>query len=189
MTTVYVGQIELFAFNFAPRNWALCNGQLMSIQQNQALFALLGTYYGGNGTTNFALPNLQSRIPLGYGKAPGSGITYNLGEFAGEENHLLLTTEMPQHNHFLMTDATTAATSNSGTPASTVVLGKTAGVEISGTTSTPFTVSLYGTGNPGGIMAPPSIGLTGGSVAHENRMPYLVLNFCIALFGVFPSRN
>lgn len=185
MTTVYVGQIEIFAFGITPRNWAPCNGQLMSIQQNQALFSLLGTQYGGNGVSTFALPDLRGRVPIGFGRAP-SGTTYVQGQASGEESHQLISTEMPQHNHLLMTDATTATTSNGGTPSSTTVLGNTGGTISTGGN---FNVKLYSNATPDNILAPPVIGLTGNNVAHENRMPYLALNFCIALFGIFPSRN
>ena len=184
MTTVYVGQIEIFAFNFPPKGWALCNGQLLSIQQNAALFSLLGTYYGGNGTTNFALPDLRSRVPLGVGPA------YVQGQAAGEESHQLLYSEMPQHNHSLMADAATAATSNGKTPSTTTVLGKTAGA-ITDPTGT-FTVQIYSNAASNNTLASQSIGNSGNSgngAPHENRMPFLALNFCISLTGVFPSRN
>src|SRR3954471_1724898 len=105
MSQPYVGQIEMFAFNFPPKNWAFCNGQILSIAQNQALFALLGTTYGGNGQTTYALPNLQSRVPIHFGTDP-SGIPYNLGQVAGEENHTLINAEMPFHAHLPQADNT-----------------------------------------------------------------------------------
>src|SRR5665213_143382 len=98
VSEAYIGQIQPFAFNFAPKNWAMCNGQLLSIPQNAALFSLLGTYYGGNGTTTFALPNLQSRAPLHFGTAPW-GEAFTIGEIAGEENVTLNISQIPQHNH------------------------------------------------------------------------------------------
>jgi len=181
MTTPYVGQIEIFSFNYAPRGWQQCNGQLLGITQNQALFALLGTYYGGNGVQTFALPNLQGRVPMGQ----GSGNP--LGEIAGEETHTLVYTEMPAHNHRLMTDAVTSGTQNLYTPSASTVLGIGAGVQTDPTGS--FSVQIYNTGAPNQTLAPQTIGNTVGGVAHENRMPYLVLNFCISMLGVFPSRN
>ena len=180
MTTVYVGQIELFAFSFAPKGWAQCNGQLLAINTNQALFSLLGTQYGGDGIRTFALPDLRGRVPV------GSGPGYPLGEFAGEEQHRLLTTEMPMHPHLLMADASTAATSNGGVPTVTTVLGQTIGTQSGGAN---FNVFIYSNAASNGTMAPQALSNTGGGASHENRMPYLTLNFCMALVGVFPSRN
>jgi microcystin-dependent protein len=180
MTTVYLGQIEAFGFNFPPKGWMQCNGQLLPINQYQALFALLGVTYGGNGTTNFALPDLRGRVPLGWGSQ------YPQGLRAGEETHVLLFSEMPSHNHSFMTDSTTVATSNGGAPGPTTVLGNSTGTSSSGTA---FVVQMYSNASATGILAPQTIGNSGQNIAHENRMPYLVLNFCIALVGVFPSRN
>lgn len=183
MTTVYVGQIEIFAFGFAPKGWAQCNGQLMAISSNQALFAMLGTAYGGDGIRTFALPDLRGRVPLGYG--PG----YDQGQFAGEEMHALKSAEMPMHNHFLMTDATSPATGNGGTPTNTTVLGQSAGLETTQSGSTPFAVQIYSNAAANNTLAPQALGNSGTGAGHENRMPFLVLNFCISLGGVFPSRN
>jgi microcystin-dependent protein len=163
-----------------------CNGQILSIAQNQALFSLLGTQYGGNGVTTFALPNLQSQMPIGYGQAQG-GPSYSLGEAAGSELVNLLPTQIPMHNHFLMADSTSAATGNGGTPSNTAVLGNSAGVAVN--PSSTFQVQMYSNGSPNSTLAPQVIGFAGSSQAHENRMPYLVINFCIALSGIFPSRN
>jgi len=139
--------------------------------------------YGGNGVTTFALPNLQSQMPIGYGQAQG-GPSYTLGEAAGSELVNLLPTQIPMHNHFLMADSTTPGASNGGTPSGTAVLGNAAGlIDPSGT----FTLQMYSNQSPNSSLAPQVIGFTGGSQAHENRMPYLVLNFCIALSGIFPS--
>src|SRR5262245_7109379 len=123
MTTVYIGQIEIFSFPFAPKGWAQCNGQLLPINNFQALFALLGTTYGGNGVTNFALPDLRGRTSLGVGP------DYSPGQVGGEEMHVLQPLEMPVHNHTLMADSTTVATSNGATPTANTVLGNTAGLE------------------------------------------------------------
>jgi microcystin-dependent protein len=185
MTQAFVGQIEIFSFNFAPRGWQQCNGQILSIQQNQAVFALLGTTYGGNGVQTFALPDLRSRVPLGYGT--GAGGAYVMGEVSGEEKHTLLYNEMPLHNHRLMADASTPGAQSVNSPSNSTVLGVGAGVQTDPAGS--FAVQPYNTGAPNVQLAPQSISNTNGGVAHENRMPYLVLNFCIALQGIFPSRN
>jgi microcystin-dependent protein len=182
MSTPFMGQMEIFAFNFPPKGWAQCNGQLLPINQNQALFSLFGTNYGGDGRVNFALPDLRGRVPISVGSEFPT-----TGQRGGEEFHTLIQSEMPQHNHPLMADATTAAANAStpGNPGSSV-LG------ISNGTITPtgtFTVTIYNPGNPSGILSPAVIGNSGGSQAHENRMPFLVLNFCVALQGIFPSQN
>ena len=183
MSSPYLSEIRIMAFSFAPKGWALCNGQTMSIQQNAALFALLGTTYGGNGVQTFQLPNLQGRVPLHIG--PG----YVEGQTAGEANHTLVVNEMPAHIHFLRADSTTSATSNTNTPAPAggKVLGQSTGT--GGSPPTPFGVNIYSTGAPNGQLAPQSLSGGGGSQPHENEQPYLVLNFCIALTGIFPSRN
>lgn len=186
MSEPFVGQIEIFAFGFPPKGWLLCNGQILAIAQNQALFSLLGTTYGGNGTTTFALPDLRSRLPVGFGQSLG-GPYYNQGQAAGEEQHTLIGTEMPMHNHLLMADSATAATSNGGTPSSTTVLGNSAGATVTPTGT--YTVQMYSSRSFNNTLAPQVIGPIGGSQPHENRMPYLVLNFCIAVNGVYPSRN
>lgn len=178
MTTQFTGQIEFFAFGFAPKGWLPCNGQLLPINQNSALFSLLGTTYGGDGVRTFALPNLQGRVVIG----PGSG--YALGQIGGEESHALTVTELPAHNHTMNADATTPYLSNSSTPAGNTVLG------ISGDYNTADqTVPTYAVGSPNGQMAPGTIANAGSGQAHENRMPYVVLNACIAIIGIFPSRS
>jgi microcystin-dependent protein len=186
MANPFLSEVRIMAFGFAPRGWAMCNGQILPINQNQALFALLGTTYGGNGTTTFALPNLQGAVPVHMGS--GGGTSVILGQVLGESAHTLIIPEMPSHNHALMADAVTAAASNTNTPApaGTKVLGQSAGV--GGTPPTPFGVSIYSTGAPNGTLNP-SLAFNGGNQAHENEQPYLVLNFCIALLGIFPSRN
>ncbi|HEY2069731.1 MAG TPA: tail fiber protein [Rhizomicrobium sp.] len=179
MSTPFMAQIEIFSFNFAPKGWALCNGQLLPINQNQALFSLLGTTYGGDGRTTFGLPDLRSRVPI----MQGSGFT--LGERGGEENHTLITSEMPQHNHTVMGDT---ANGNADTPASTTVVGKGTGTGVANPGS-PFSVSIYGPFASLTTLGPASIGYNGGSQAHNNLMPYLCLSMCIALQGIFPSQN
>jgi len=187
MGTPYLSEIRIMAFNFAPKGWAMCNGQTLPINQNQAIFALLGTTYGGNGQTTFQLPNLQGRVPVHQGS--GGGTTVVLGQSAGETTHTLIVSEMPSHSHSLNADAATAAGSNTNTPATagTKVLGQSAGT--GGTPPTPFTINLYSTANPNGTLNPNCLTPNGGSQPHENEQPYLVLNFCIALQGIFPSRN
>jgi len=181
MSTPFLAQIEIFSFNFAPQGWAQCNGQLLPINQNQPLFSLLGTTFGGNGQTTFALPDMRSRVPISFG-------TSIMGQQQGQENHTLITSEMPTHNHALMADATTAAAqSNTPAPAGTRVFGVANGtITPTGT----FTVTIYNPDSPkGSTLSPTVISNTGGSQAHTNIQPYLTLNFCIALQGIFPSRN
>ena len=167
MAEPFLSEIRIFGFNFPPKGWAFCNGQFMPINQNQALFSLLGTTYGGNGQTTFALPNLQGRAPI----HEGSGHT--LGEAAGSSAVTITQQTMPQHLHFLQgtsTDANSALLAN-GVPGR---LGAT----------------IY-SNNVSALVAfdPSSVTNVGGSQAHTNMQPYLVLNFCIALIGIFPSQN
>jgi microcystin-dependent protein len=185
MSEPYLGQVEIFAFNFAPKSWAFCAGQLMSITQSSALFSLLGTTYGGNGVQNFGLPDLRGRVAVGAGQGPGLS-NYILGQVGGEEGHKLLQGEMAAHNHTLNVDATTGASNNTGIPSISVVLGQTVGVPAQGN---PFALYLYNSGAPAGTLDPNAIGHSGGDQPHPNQMPYLTLNFCIALAGIFPSRN
>jgi microcystin-dependent protein len=182
MGTPYLSEIKIVAFNFPPKGWALCNGQLLPINQNQALFSLLGTTYGGDGRVNFALPDLRGRVAMHEGDG------HILGEKGGSETVTLNQSQMPAHIHFLMADATTAATSNSGTPAANTCLGQTIGSPAQGSA---FPVSLYDANVAGtfNTLAPQTLGPTGGSQPHQNMQPYLTLNFVIALQGVFPSRN
>ncbi len=177
MPDPFLGQIEAFAFNFPPKGWAFCAGQIMPINQNQALFSLLGTTYGGNGTTTFALPDLRGRLANGSGQGPGLQ-PYNLGQAGGEEAHTLTTTETPSHTH-------TVSAVNNGTTGGTNIPGS--GVTLgSGYGSTGAAVNIYSSDAPTVAMTP--VGPAGGQ-PHENRMPFLALNYCIALQGVFPSRD
>lgn len=174
MSEPFIGQIMMAGFNFAPRGWAQCNGQLMSIASNTALFSLLGTYYGGDGRVTFGLPDMRGRTPNSTGNGPGLTPRV-LGEEYGEENVTLISTEMPMHNHIPMG---TTIDANQATPA-----GNAWGSENTGT------LNLYVSGPENAVLNPMAIGLAGGSMPHNNMQPYLVINFCIALQGIFPARN
>jgi microcystin-dependent protein len=169
MSTPFLGEIKIVSFNFPPRGWAFCNGQLLPINQNQALFSILGTTYGGNGTVNFALPDLQGRVPVHVGQ----GIT--LGQRAGEAAHTLNISELPAHNHPV---ASSPELTNSSDPAGRVVAARPRGG-----------MNIYATPPTSTAMSAASVAATGGGQPHENLMPYLVLNYVIALQGIFPSRN
>ncbi|MDO7843143.1 phage tail protein [Sphingomonas immobilis] len=179
MSDPYISEIRLFAGNFAPVNFAFCNGQIMSIAQNTALFSLLGTNYGGNGQTTFALPDLRGRLPVGQGT--GAGLTpRTIGELAGEETHTLILPEMPVHNHAVYA---TTATGNLPGPTTNSIPATPAGAPgylYAAPGSTPFTPQPF---SP--LALPPA----GGSQPHTNLMPAECLSFIICLYGVFPSRN
>jgi microcystin-dependent protein len=178
MDEPFLGELLCVSFNYAPKGWALCNGQFLPINQNQALFSLLGTTYGGNGQTTFALPDLRGRGPVHF----GSGIS--LGERAGAETVTLTSSQMPQHIHLMKGDATTAAASNFNVAAAGRSLGNSIGVPSQGAT---FVENVYDTAVPGAALHASTIGNTGGSQAHNNMQPYLTLNWIIALQGIFPS--
>jgi microcystin-dependent protein len=170
-TEPFIAEIKLFAFNFSPRGYALCQGQIMSIAQNTALFSLVGTTYGGNGQTTFGLPDLRGRVPIGQGQGPGLS-NYQMGQVSGTENTTLLATNMPAHIHTLNC-STGAATSTSPT-----------GNFNAATEENPS----YGS-SVGGNMHPNSIGVAGGSQPFSIMQPYLAMNYSIAVQGIFPSRN
>ena len=178
MTQPYLGEIRMFAGNFAPRANAYCSGQLLNITQNSALFSLLGTYYGGNGTTTFGLPDLRGRLPVGMGQGPGLS-NYVIGEQNGVEAITLNTNEMPKHNHMVMVNDNAAnLTSPSGNmPAALQPPLGALWVAPDKATGTPTPMNAN------------SLALVGGNQAHENRMPALAISFIIALQGIFPSRN
>jgi microcystin-dependent protein len=167
MAEPFLSEIRIMGFNFPPKGWALCNGQFLPINQNQPLFSLLGTTFGGNGQTTFALPDLRNKVPIHVGQG------FTLGQAGGQQSHTLTMSEMPAHTHFLNG---TTLTSNVAAP-SGAIFADVVGQIYSGATSNLTT------------LAPASVTNVGGSQAHENMMPYLVLSFCIALIGIFPSPN
>jgi microcystin-dependent protein len=175
MSEAFVGEIRIFAGNFAPTGWAQCDGQLLPISQNTALFSLLGTYYGGDGKSTFALPNLQDSVPLHQGQGPGLS-DYALGQSGGEAGVTLLTTEMPSHTHQAMGISGSDQTS----PGPGVVWGS-----LAGRTPPP----MYASGNPDVTMGFSASGVTGSSLPHNNLQPLLVLNFIIAQQGIYPARG
>jgi microcystin-dependent protein len=178
MSDNFLSEIKICSFGFAPKGWALCNGQLLPINQNQALFSLLGTTYGGDGRVTFALPNLQGRVPIHVGQS------HALGEIAGTTAETITISTMATHTHTMSGDRTTTATVNVPTAGSS--LGITAG---GGSPPASFSVSIYSSAGVGGTLNPAVISNTGGSQAHLNMQPYLTLNFIIALQGIFPSQN
>ena len=180
MSEQFLGEIRMFGGNYAPNGWAFCNGQLLSISQNNALFALVGTVYGGDGQTTFALPNLQGRLAVGEGNGP-SLTPRTIGEVAGNETVTLTTTQLPMHNH---PATVTTATGNLTGPANNALPA-----EPAGTTATLYVVP--GTTTITTVaMDPLSIGAnSGGNQPHDNMMPALCVSFIIALQGIFPSRN
>ncbi len=176
MSSPFLGEVRMWGCNFAPKGWAFCQGQLLSIQQNTALFSLFGTFYGGNGTSTFGLPNLQGRTPIHQGQ--GLGLSpYVIGEVGGTPMVTLQTTEMPSHNHTLQADEEPAVDFD---PTNDLV----AGIATAN-------ANLYGPlpGSKNQFLAPQAVGLTGNNLPHNNMAPYLVLNFTVALQGVFPTRN
>ena len=175
----FAGEISICAFGDPPAGWALCEGQLMQIAQNQMLFSLLGTTYGGDARTTFALPDLRGRVPLNLGE------NFAIGQRGGEEAHLLSEAEMPAHSHALMANATSQ---NVGpTPAPATVLGMSLGKSLP--FNTPFTANLYSTAGANAQLAGASLGGAGSGQPHPNMMPSLALSFCISLAGEFPSRG
>jgi microcystin-dependent protein len=174
MSDQFLAEIRMFPFNFPPNGWAFCNGQLLPISQNTALFSLVGTFYGGNGVNNFGLPNLQGVTPLGQGQGPGL-TPREVGETGGEVNVTLLQSEMPAHNHNAQ-----AATSG-GLP------GPAGNIWGSGLKGHPG--SYAASASPTVQMNPAALAPIGGNLPHNNLPPYLVLNFCIAMSGIYPSRS
>jgi microcystin-dependent protein len=172
MANPFIAEIRIFPFNFAPTGWAMCQGQLLPISQNTALFSLLGTTYGGNGKSNFALPNLQGCAPVGWGQGAGLSL-YELGESTGQEVVTLQQTEMAQHNHLIM--AQTNDPADNRVPSQNLNLG--------------LAMIYQNSSSYNAQLAFNAIAPAGGGQPHTNLMPYLTLNFCIALQGVYPPRN
>jgi microcystin-dependent protein len=170
----FLAEIRMFACNFAPKGWALCQGQILAISQNTALFSLLGTTYGGNGQTTFGLPDLRGNIPM----HPGQGQLgfYDLGQQAGSETVTLLQTEMPAHTHTLKADAIDPADTN--TPSPSASYAQSTGGPLYQTAAT-----------PSATLAPGALPVMGGNQPHNNLQPYLTVNYCIALVGIFPARG
>lgn len=175
MDEAYLGQIMLVAFNYAPRNWALCNGAILPIAQNQALFALLGTNYGGDGVTTFALPDLRGRLPVHRGQGPGLG-NYVIGQVGGVETVTLTALNLPKHNHMV---TAVNANANQGTPGGGIWA-------IEATAQYPVYSS---TTPPDSVMNPGALGTAGGNQPHSNLQPYLAMNYCICTAGLFPPRD
>jgi microcystin-dependent protein len=174
MSNPFVAEIRMFGFNFAPTGWAFCDGQLMPISQNTALFSLLGTFYGGDGKSTFALPDLQGSTPLSSGQ--GSGLSqYFLGQQSGSEFVTLIQSEIPVHNHTVKADADDPGDLQGPTPARALARSGGGFAYVSGPLNAQF--------------APETLSIAGGSLPHNNMMPYLTMNFCIAMQGVFPPRS
>ncbi|MGI9644274.1 MAG: phage tail protein [Ilumatobacteraceae bacterium] len=175
MSEPFLAEVRIVAFNFAPRGWAFCDGQILPINQNQSLYSLLGTTFGGDGRTSFALPDLRGRTAIHFGSS--NGTNHTIGQKSGEETVTLSAAEMPQHTHGFQASANTA---NQAVPTGNVPAtpSSSLGTVYSGTATTQNTT-----------LNPASIANTGGGQAHNNMQPYLAVNFCIALQGLFPSRN
>ncbi len=170
MSEPFIGEIRMFGFNYAPENWALCKGDLMPISQNPALFALINTYFGGDGYNTMGLPDFRGRVPISQGRHPGSLFDYQMGNFGGYEVNTLAVDQLPPHDHELKTNPNPASTANSA--------GNSFGGHLA-----------YVSGNATQVMDYSSVGTTGKGDPIENRMPFQVLNFCIALEGIFPPRS
>jgi microcystin-dependent protein len=172
MAQPYVGEIRMFAGNFAPAGWLFCSGQLLPISENEVLFQLIGTTYGGDGESTFALPNLQSRVPIHMGSGP-DGISYQLSEAAGVESVTLTTQQIPVHNHALMvsTDSATELSPEGSLPGNSI------------------SVDLYRQGVAESALSPTAVTPVGGSQPHENCQPFLCINYIISLFGLFPQQT
>lgn len=166
MSTPFLGEIKIISWNYAPKGWALCNGQFLPINQNQALFSILGTTYGGNGQTTFALPDFRGRIPIHVGEGN------LLGQAAGQEFHTVTMSEMPAHNHVVQANS---AAGNVGAPNNNFLAS--------------ISTKAYGGLSNLTTLSPSTVTNVGGSQPHEDRQPFLVLNFIVALQGIFPSRN
>jgi microcystin-dependent protein len=174
MSEPYVGEIRMFAGNFAPANWMFCNGAILSISEYEVLFQLIGTTYGGDGVNTFWLPNLQGRAPVHQGNNSSTGITYIMGQLGGAENVTLAVSQLPVHSHTAQ-----AATGTVGTPANSPANNFWSG----------WTGGQFSNQAPSADLAPAAIGTAGGTLPHENMPPLLVINFIISMYGVYPSQG
>ena len=170
MAQPYVGEIRMFAGNFPPNGWMFCDGQLLPISENETLFQLIGTTYGGDGESTFALPNLQSRMPMHFGTGP-DGVTYQIAEAAGVESVTLTTQQIPVHTHTMLASSNTATSS----VPTNEVLGKSTAIDA------------FINAQPSTALSPQAVTPVGGSQPHENMQPFLCINHIISLFGIFPS--
>jgi microcystin-dependent protein len=182
MSSPFVAEITMFGFNFAPTGWAFCRGQLLPISQNTALFSLLGTTYGGDGKSTFALPDLKDQTVVSFGQGPGLSL-YDLGETVGAEAVTLLPTEIPSHSHSFSANTVQGTTVAAG--------GNQLGLGQGGTKQNSYNANIFSTQIAKATtgLSPFAIGITGGNLPHDNMQPYLTLNFCIAMQGVFPPRT
>jgi microcystin-dependent protein len=176
MSDPFIGEIKMFAGNFPPAGWAFCQGQLMPISENDALFTLIGTTYGGDGQETFGLPSLASRVPIHMGQGPGLGQNYQIGEQSGVESVTLTTQQIPQHNHAVLTSATGQV---SAAP----------GAILADAQTTQTGARIYSVQAADQSMNANTIGAAGGSQPHTNIQPTLAINFIISLFGIFPTQN
>lgn len=181
MSQPFLGEIRPFAFEYAPKGWAKCRGQLLAISTNNALFSLLGTMYGGNGAQTFGLPNLQGRVAIGFGTSP-AGDNYLQGELAGEEAHTLILSEIPAHTHQMMASNVLTTATNANTLGTGKLLAKANALGN-------HPLNIYGTEPASATLGFNAIMPAGGGQPHENRQPLNTFNFCIALQGIYPSRN
>jgi microcystin-dependent protein len=176
MSSPFVGEVRAWGCNFAPKGWAFCAAQILSIQQNTALFSLIGTYYGGNGTSNFQLPDLRGRVPMKFGTDP-SGNVYSIGEISGVEQVTITSQQMPVHTHVF---GGTSSTGADNKPKPGAALGTSSQLHPYYAASNSSTTTI----NPGTVS-----GYSGGNQAHTNIQPYQAINWCIALTGIYPARN
>ena len=185
MSEPFLGQITVFPYNFAPYGWMDCSGQTLAISQYAALFSLLGTTYGGNGTSTFQLPNLQGRVPVGQGVLSGTSSDYAMGEEGGAETVTVTASTMPLHTHTLNASTATGTTNN---PSGQMTAAPKVSTGSKGASSV-FKGLIYNPAAPNTALAPTAVGTVGSSLPHDNTQPSLVLRYCIAMQGVFPTRG